>query len=122
MAGNMGGEHSEGRKNEEGPLWRELSAEARAEYINRDVEQIIVESRAATREIVDAAIKEFAEDYAEIKSWPMRKSVLRNVAEVPYPVDAELPNAVDEPRPQEVRPLSSRRGTIHSFFLQLFGL
>jgi hypothetical protein len=103
------------------PPWTQLSAEKRAEYIHRDVKKVIEESQAATKEIVDAAMKEFVEDYAAIKSKPMRDSVLRNLIEPRYLVDVE-PSAqpaipfLSEP----AQPIAT--SSFLSMFLHIFGI
>ena len=71
------------------PLWDDLSADDRARLINRDVVQKISESRIETQRIVDAAMKDFEEDYSATGSKPMRMSVLRNIVEIPLPVDPD---------------------------------
>ena len=108
------------------PLWGELPAETRAEYINKEVEKVIEESKAATKKIVEEAVKEFAEDYAEIKSKSMRVSVLRNISEDPQPVDPqESDDRVDPhqgplPPPPEQRS-RMQRGPFASIFLHILG-
>lgn len=114
------------REGSAAPFWDQLPAETRAEYINHDVEKVIAESKAATKEIVADAIKTFEEDYAAIKSKSIRVSVLRNIAEEPLPVDAE---EADAPIPGHLPPPPSNRPAVPigrsgmwSFFLNLLGL
>ena len=127
MAGNMGSANG-GQSGDPGqPLWSDLSADDRAEFINRDVEKIIQQSKVATKEIVDAAMKEFEADYAAIKSKAIRDSVLRNIIEVPLPVDPEGLDATDPKTggpllpPPPTRP-TNQMTALRSFFLHLFGL
>jgi hypothetical protein len=106
---------------DEGPAqgrhWDELSAEERAYYVHRDVQIIIEESRAATKQIVAAAMKDFEEDYARIKSPLMRMSVLRNITDGAHDVGAPSPTSA-------VQVAKTQTSTLHSvaWFLQLIGL
>src|SRR5262245_7821985 len=129
MAGIMGGNGQHAGDSDQ-PNWGDLSPEERAKYINVDVEKIIEESQLSTKEIVEAAMKDFAADYAAIKSQSMRDSVLRNIIEAPLPVDdPENPDsfALGPAELSQLRPpvdsdvVKYGRSRVMSFFLHLFG-
>jgi hypothetical protein len=124
MAATMDDSDAPNRGDSALPLWKHLSAERRAEYINENVEKLIEESKVATKEIVADAMKSFEEDYAAIKSKSIRVSVLRNIGEEPLPVDSE---ESDEPIPGQLIPPPNRpvaqvgRSSFWFLFLSVLG-
>jgi hypothetical protein len=56
-----------------------LPVEERVAIINRNVQKIVDDSQRATDEIVATAMRDFTEEYRQIRSKRMRQSVLRNL-------------------------------------------